>query len=149
MNYKKALKLNKDKAKEYYFKSVEKTEQQKFLECLLKEAIPSDGFEKKWAIADVACGGGTLTYHLSSMFSNAQFTLIDFNEDAIEIAKQINSTQQCSFLNDTIYDLSKLADDSFDFVFCWQTLSWLDEPEKALNELIRITKPGGCLYLSS
>lgn len=39
--------------------------------------------------------------------------------------------------------------DFFDYTFCFQTLSWLEEPQKALLELIRITKPGGYIYLSS
>ena len=37
----------------------------------------------------------------------------------------------------------------FDYVFCWQTLSFLEEPQKALMELIRITKANGKIYLSS
>jgi ubiquinone/menaquinone biosynthesis C-methylase UbiE len=42
-----------------------------------------------------------------------------------------------------------VSDNFFDYTFCWQTLSWLDNPKKALLELVRITKPNGRLYLSS
>ncbi|MDR0571974.1 MAG: hypothetical protein LBG48_03955, partial [Rickettsiales bacterium] len=60
-NYKKILKIDSDNTKEYFLKSVyEKTQQQLFLEKLLKD----ENHDKNYKIADVACGGGGLSYHL-------------------------------------------------------------------------------------
>lgn len=143
--YIKGLQADKDKTIAYYNKSLAtKTEQQKMLERLLDaERIPVNN------IADIACGGGTLSYHLNSKFPDAKFTLVDFNEDAIEAARQNNPGQNFSFHKDSIYELKSIQENSFDLVFCWQTLSWLDEPQKALRELVRIVKPGGKIYASS
>jgi ubiquinone/menaquinone biosynthesis C-methylase UbiE len=149
LEYKKALQLNKAKTKEYYSKSLNKTEQQKLLERILSKNIDTDKFNETGLIADIACGGGTLSYHLSNMFPNSKFTLVDYNEDALEIAKSINAGDNFSFANDSIYTLDNFADNTFDFVFCWQTLSWIDEPEKALDQLLRITKKGGRVFLSA
>ena len=33
--------------------------------------------------------------------------------------------------------------------FCWQTLSWLENPKVALENLLKITKKGGKIYLFS
>jgi ubiquinone/menaquinone biosynthesis C-methylase UbiE len=139
--------LGKDTAlvENYYKKSVLKTEQQKFLEKLLNaEKRTMD----KFRIADVACGGGTLSYHLKSVFQNSYFFLYDYNQDAINIAKKINIESNFNYAVENIYSLS-IDDNSFDYVFCWQTLSWLDNAQKVLSELIRITKPGGKIYASS
>lgn len=142
-DYVKALQARGEETKAYYQKSIVKTEQQKFLEKLLAET--GRDFH---AIADIACGGGTLSYHLRNLYPEARFSLGDFNEDALSLAKTLNGENGFSYSRENIYSLS-FADNSFDLVCCWQTLSWLDEPEKALSELIRIVKPGGRIFASS
>lgn len=145
-SYQQGLKKDREKSAEYFKKSIIKTEQQKFLETLLAKHDHS----KEYQIADVACGGGTLTFHLGQLFVNSKFTLIDYLDDALVIAKDLNKHRQSNlYFRDDIYQLESQKDQQFDFVFCWQTLSWLNKPQKALEELIRITKPGGSLYLSS
>jgi ubiquinone/menaquinone biosynthesis C-methylase UbiE len=102
-------------------------------------------------IADIACGAGTLSYHLNKKYENEniKFTLIDYFEDVLNIAKDLNKQSNFNFEIGNLYDLTHHEDNSFDYVFCWQTLSWVDEPQKALLELVRILKPGGKLYLSA
>ncbi|MBI3511292.1 MAG: class I SAM-dependent methyltransferase [Bacteroidetes bacterium] len=142
-NYINALQKSKKETAAYYKKSLVKTEQQKFLEKLLKESG-----QKISSIADIACGGGTLAHHLRAMYPHAEFTLSDFNDDALRIAKKLNGNK-CNYVKADIYDLKKIKNNSFDLVCCWQTLSWLDEPGKAVKELLRITKPGGKIFASS
>jgi ubiquinone/menaquinone biosynthesis C-methylase UbiE len=141
--YVKGLQARSGLTKEYYKKSIIKTEQQKFLEKLL--AGSGHSFTN---VADIACGGGTLSYHLRALYPNAHFTLSDLNEEGMEIAREMNG-DSCAYVTGNIYSLSNFQDNQFDLVCCWQTLSWLDDPEKALHELIRIAKPGGMIYLSS
>jgi ubiquinone/menaquinone biosynthesis C-methylase UbiE len=145
-NYKKALEAETKLASEYFLKSVNKTEQQKFLEFLLKDIDT----QKPYRIADIACGGGTLSYHLKKLFPIAHFTLADYLDLSIEISKKVNEGNETSmdFFVDDIYSLEKTGD-GFDYTFCWQTLSWLEQPQQALENLIRITKPGGVIYLSA
>lgn len=142
-DYVKALQASGEETAKYYAKSIVKTEQQKFLEKLL--AAHSTKFK---SVADIACGGGTLSYHLRAIYPDAHFTLSDFNEEGMKLAQELNG-DACSYVQGNIYDLAALPDNKFDLVCCWQTLSWLDDPEKALNELVRITKPGGKIFASS
>ena len=93
----------------------------------------------------VAVGG---SYNLAQAYPKARFTLVDANEDAIKIAQRSTGHSNATCVVGNIYDLA-LEVDSIDLVVCWQTLSWLDEPEIALRELIRICKPGGMVYASS
>ncbi|MDQ8052886.1 MAG: class I SAM-dependent methyltransferase [Pedobacter sp.] len=147
-DYKKALELNKENTDRYYRKSIEKTEQQKFLEKILHERF-GDDFDQSLNIADIACGGGTLTHHLSSLYQKANFSLVDYFDEALHLAKDLNQGERFTILNNSIYTLENFEDHTFDIVFCWQTLSWLEDPEAALQQLLRITKPGGKLFLSS
>lgn len=143
--YLQLLDLDKDIAIKYFTKSIVKTEQQKALEKKLPKLN-----KKVLEIADIACGGGTLSYHLKSIFPNSKFSLLDFCENGIERAKEINPEKKFSFFCKDMFK-SGFADDKFDFVFSWQTLGWIESEDapKMLNELIRITKPGGKIFLSS
>ena len=143
-NYLKALQKDKEITLGYYKKSLIKTEQHKLLEKLLK----AENTEEIHTIADIACGGGTLSYHLRKVYRNTQFSLLDNLPEAIETAKSVNGEKNCSYFVDDIYDMP-FEDNYFDLVFCWQTLSWLDNPQKALCELTRICKPKGKIYVSS
>ncbi len=145
--YKQTLEKDLDLTKKYYQKSMIKTEQQKMLELLLEK---NNNFKKYKKIGDIACGGGTLSYHVSKINEESEFILIDYLDSAIELAKINNkdNDKRFTFEMGDIYNL-QIKDNELDATFCWMTLSWLDNPEKALNELLRVTKKGGKIYLSS
>lgn len=143
--YLKFLQEDKDSVANYYRKSLVKTEQQKFLEYLLRQhGMCQEGL----VVADIACGGGTLTHHLENFLPKAAFIALDYNLDAIAIARENNSPDNVLCGCGDIYQLP-LADASVDLLCCWQTLAWIDDAEAALLEMIRVVKPGGRLYLSS
>lgn len=143
-NYKKAMQIDAQESANYFnFSLSKRTEQQKALEKILieKGVVPQ-------IIADIACGGGGASVHLADLYPQAKFFMVDANEDAISLARQASANFDATCNVGDIYDLS-LDSDSCDLVICWQTLSWLDKPEFALRELIRICKPGGRILASS
>ena len=143
-DYKNAMKIDAQDSLNYFNSSLSKrTEQQKLLEKMLIER----GVAPQ-SIADIACGGGGASLHLSALYPQSKFTMIDANEDAIVLAQQATAHINASCSVGDIYDIA-LDSDSYDLVICWQTLSWLDRPEAALRELIRICKPGGSVWASS
>ncbi|OXM83049.1 class I SAM-dependent methyltransferase [Paenibacillus rigui] len=121
-----------------------KSEQQKFLEQILDEGQVH--FEHA---ADIACGSGALSYWLSLKYPNSSYTLVDLNDDLIEEARKVNTGDRFHFHVQNVYDLSLLQDNDYDLTCCWQTLLCLENPQKALDELIRITRKGGRIYISS
>jgi len=126
-DYQRALKADVSEAARYYSHSLNtKTEQQKFLEQILdiRRIAPT-------CVADIACGGGGSSLHLSQRYPDAWYVLIDSNDEAISIAQRAVAHLKAECIVGDIYGL-KLDTDSFDLVICWQTLSYLDEPEKAL-----------------
>ena len=143
-HYTAALKIDDRESERYYAASLGvKTEQQKLLEELLRKY----GLQPA-RIADIACGGGTASHHLGTMFPHADYTLVDLNDEALRLARKATQHLRATCLLGDIYRLP-LESNTCDLVICWQTLSWLDEAERALRELIRICKPGGRIYASS
>lgn len=142
--YLRVLQTDKEEARAYHTKSVVKTEQQKALEGLLSAAAvqPKD-------VADLACGGGSLSYHLKALFPDARFTLCDLDPFALELAEKLNGRTGFSYRSEDLNTLSGLGSDSFDLVCCWQTLLAINDPQGALDQMIRIARPGGRIYCSS
>ncbi|HLA73882.1 MAG TPA: methyltransferase domain-containing protein [Steroidobacteraceae bacterium] len=143
-DYTEALKVDKEASAKYYQSSLaRKTEQQKMLERMLAPLALAPA-----NIADIACGGGGSTHHLASLYPKARYTLVDANEDAIAMAREATRGLDAQCTVGDINDL-KLETGSFDLVICWQTLSWIDDPQQALRELVRICRPGARIYASS
>ena len=86
--------------------------------------------------------------HLAKLYPQAKFNLVDANEEAISLARQASEEFNATCNVGDIYNLD-LDSNSSDLVICWQTLSWLDKPEFALRELVRICKPEGVILASS
>lgn len=94
-------------------------------------------------ILDYGCGCGEKHLHLSS--EDIKIIGIDIAEKAIERAKNIANENNCNaefFIDDC--ENTKFNDNTFDLILDFGTLSSLDL-KKAVNEIIRILKPGGCL----
>lgn len=142
--YVRHLQENRAATMAYYRKSLEKTEQQKFLERILKDSGADFSI-----VADVACGGGTLSYHLSELFPQAEFHLSDLNPEAIELAKELCRGDQFRFTVDSLFDLKTLRHGAFDAVFCWQTLLLFDDPSRLMHSLLRLPRAGGKLFVMS
>jgi ubiquinone/menaquinone biosynthesis C-methylase UbiE len=142
--YSEALKVDAPESESYYLASLRtKTEQQKQLEGLLD----ASGI-RPYTVADIACGGGGTSYHLAGRYPAAQYTLVDRNAQAVRLAEVAMRGRRADFLEADIYALP-LESNAFDLVICWQTLSWLARPQQALQQLIRICRPGGKVYASS
>ena len=98
--------------------------------------IISDLIEKKSRVLDVGCGDGVLM----------SFILENISEDirGIEISK--SNVQKCISKGLTVIegdaekDLFQFPDSSFDFVILSQTLQAFLNPEKVLDELLRVGK---------
>ncbi len=101
-------------------------------------------------IIEVGCGTGAVLETVQ--FSSAQPNLnnspsnrskiygLDINKDYLELAKG-NLLNACLTLGDA-HNIPYQAG-SFDIVFCHYLLLWLKNPQKALDEIRRITRPGG------
>jgi len=85
-----------------------------------------------------------VTLHLSKLYPNHIFSLLDLNENAINGVKELLSSQseKDEFFICDMFE-TPFPDNHFDAVFCWHTLSWTNEPKRLIDELIRTVDNGG------
>ena len=91
-------------------------------------------------LLDVGCGNGWSTY----MFADAGFdaTGVDLNPDAF----QARSRSGLHLQHGSALELP-FADETFDVVGSYQALEHIPEPERALDELVRVCKSGGMVCI--
>lgn len=88
-------------------------------------------------ILDVGCGEGFTLRKLKDAKIGKKLEGIEYLDRAIELGKKENP--DITIKKGTIYTLP-YKDNSFDVVVCTEVLEHLEEPEKALQELIRVSK---------
>ena len=110
--------------------------------------IERDVRGKRWL--DVGCGSGTLSRWLSGR--GASVIGIDGSPEMVRTAQAAAQSlgSEGSIPQFQIANLENLpfSDSSFDGVLCSSVLEYTNEPQLCLNEIARITKPGGTLLVS-
>lgn len=93
------------------------------------------------SVLECACGTGAITEEIAKKAQKVLAT--DFAEGMLKRAsKKCRKYSNVSFRQEDITDI-KCEDESFDKVVAGNVIHLLPEPEKALNELLRVVRPGG------
>jgi 2-polyprenyl-3-methyl-5-hydroxy-6-metoxy-1,4-benzoquinol methylase len=95
---------------------------------------------EKSSILDLACGNGANLIYLKKKYKNHKECLgIDFNKDLINQAQKISKKNlNLSFKKGNIEKLPKNIRNKFEGVTCLQTLSWLKDYKKTINEIKKL-----------
>ena len=110
---------------------------QSFIECL----SPAPGL--KWL--DIGCGTGVLSEVVLSKKNPSELIAIDQSEGFIHSARQrLGAQAQCKVGN--ALDLP-LKDNSVDLALSGLVLNFISNPVKALQEMRRVTRPGGTIAI--
>ena len=97
--------------------------------------------DKNDSVLECACGTGAITEEIAKKCRQVLAT--DFAEGMLKRAsKKCRKYGNVSFRQEDITDI-KSADSSFDKAVAGNVIHLLPEPEKALNELLRVVRPGG------
>lgn len=96
-------------------------------------------------VLECACGTGAISIYIAPKCK--KLTATDFSDGMLKQA-----TKKCCHFNTVTFqkaDITHLdfADASFDKVVAGNVIHLLPEPEKALAELQRVTKPGGTIII--
>jgi len=93
-------------------------------------------------VLDVGCGPGMVTRDIAHL-TKGKVIAIDGSEDMIKVAKEVlKSYKNVEFKVGNAENLP-FNDNTFDIVTCNLLLMWADDPQKVVNEMTRVTKPGG------
>lgn len=88
------------------------------------------------SILDVGCGEGFTLERLRNLGIGKRLEGIDSLDRAIEIGKKVHP--ELILRQGSIYDLP-YKDNAFDLVICSEVLEHIDDPEKGLKELVRVS----------
>ena len=107
--------------------------------------IPYDDLTGK-KVLDVACGLGWASINLSR--AGAEVTGVDLTPNALKFAAEYAKTEGLDVeFKEMSAEKLDFETSSFDFVLGWGFLMHTENPSVALNELIRVCKPGGEVVL--
>lgn len=98
-------------------------------------------------ILDIGCGTGELVIEIKKLYPKSKVIGVDIAKGMIEKAQEKAKKIDC--IDFLIGDVHKLdfEKNMFDFVFNTISFHHYQEPAKALNEMKRVLKPGGKLYI--
>jgi ubiquinone/menaquinone biosynthesis C-methylase UbiE len=98
---------------------------------------------------DAGCGPGIITSVMAEVVGRQGSVLaVDAHPQRLEEARaHCAQLPQCSFRQADVRKLD-LPEGTFDYVWSQFVLEYLKEPEAALAELIRVTRPGGRVVIS-
>jgi ubiquinone/menaquinone biosynthesis C-methylase UbiE len=117
---------------------------------LFARRFEANGFDLSWfegkTCLDVGCGGGRYTIAMSRLGA-ARAVGCDLSEEGLADARaRAADMTNVSFEQASALDLP-FHDGSFDFVCCSGVLHHTTDADKGLDELTRVLRPGGKLYL--
>ena len=102
-------------------------------------------------IADFGCGGGRNTAALLKRFPAATVTALDYSKVACDKTKQFNRHEvQSGRCNVVQGDVSRLPFEAatFDVITAFETVYFWSPVNKALSEVVRVLRKGGCFLIS-
>lgn len=121
-----------------YKKHTSKNPIQKFLIENFKKTLASQAQKLNISsVLDAGCGEGFTLEYLRINSIGKTFEGIDFLEKAVEIGNKVHP--KIKLKKGSIYELP-YKDNSFDLVLSTEVLEHLDNPEKALKEIFRVSK---------
>jgi len=100
------------------------------------------------SVLDAGCGSGVLSRHLAEQNSKLNITACDFSEIRIFQATQYEkgTNSKIKYVQSNLDGLP-FEDNTFDVVVSRFVYEYLQHPVQITQELKRVLKPGGCLYL--
>jgi ubiquinone/menaquinone biosynthesis C-methylase UbiE len=110
---------------------------------------PHEGIEKVWKVCDIGAGTGNVSLQL--LEQGCQVTAVDLSRSMLRHLKAKTATDYASrleILQQSAEKLSQLPKGEFDAVTVMMALYGMGQPSKALDECIRILKPGGKLVIT-
>jgi SAM-dependent methyltransferase len=99
-------------------------------------------------VLDLACGPGNFSRDFALASGDGLVVGLDFSETMLAVAVRDNPMGNLAYVRGDARDLP-FRDASFDAVCCFAALYLIEEPMRALAEMVRVLAPGGRLALMS
>lgn len=99
-------------------------------------------------ILDVGCGTGEIAIRLAELLPGASIVGVDLIEAHLELARRRAEAfrDRVRFQNGNAFAL-EFGDGAFDLVVCRHMLQAIPHADRAIAEIVRVTRPGGRVHL--
>jgi len=108
------------------------------------------GFQNEMKILEVGSGPGYITEILHDTYPDSKITCLEINKELIDIAKNKFESTTSGFIDfvfGSILD-TNLPSETFDVVYARLVLQHVHSPEKAIQEMYQLVKPGGSIIIT-
>lgn len=98
-------------------------------------------------VLSVGCGPGLMLREIAKLDHSIRGTGIDISPTRIQAARERNAgNRQLKFVCGDAQEM-QLARNSFDFVYSRMLFQYLQKKEQAMDEIVRVCRPGGTVLL--
>lgn len=118
--------------------------------ALEKNILLRHGLTEGMSVLDLGCGPGFTSRLIASISKTGQVVGLDLNDDLLAVAQSELDKEPVPglrFRKGNVYDLSDVTD-QFDFVYSRFVFQHLEHPDKALQQILSVLKPGGTLLVT-
>jgi ubiquinone/menaquinone biosynthesis C-methylase UbiE len=92
-------------------------------------------------VLDAACGAGANMFHLSELWPTAHWTGVDLDAGLVEAGRERLDPERFSIVTGDLLSLEEaFGAKRFDVCFSIMALSWLDDYERAVGQMLMVTK---------
>lgn len=124
-------------------------ENSRFYEYAFDAIVSSLDPPKNATILDAGCGNCAQSIRLARR--NFNVVAVDFSDAVLAMArKNVAGEGLCNKIKIEKQDLCDMSfnDGTFKYALCWGVLMHIPNVEDAINELVRVVKPGGMIVIS-
>ena len=93
-------------------------------------------------VLELGCGTGSLTFALAETAPFSELVAVDYADVYVQAARRLSRDPRITFEQGDATAL-RFADASFDRTFALLMLHLVSDPERAVGEMRRVTRPGG------
>jgi ubiquinone/menaquinone biosynthesis C-methylase UbiE len=116
-----------------------------------RKILPRHGVRPGMRIADIACGLGDFAIRVLNEFKPEYIVAVDHSKAFLRHAQAYAKSLHLENIEYQYGDASALLlpDESFDFVSCRLAIQVFHLPDQIMQELCRVCKPGGRIYITN
>lgn len=114
---------------------------------IFKKYVPNDVHQ----LLDVGSGSGRYGVRFAEDFPKSEVYLTDITDESLAVIRhsiEVIGVKNTVVQREDMFSFS-FADGYFDVIFCDVVIQHVAHPKRAIREMLRVLRPGGCLIISS
>lgn len=121
----------------------------RFHASLARRGMRQVDWQPEWNVLDIGCGGGADLKRLLKLCPQGRVYGIDLSEESVAFARRHNAGEldRCCFIRQGDVCSLPYGDGAFDAVTAFETVYFWSPVGKALGEVFRVLRKGGCFLI--